>query len=50
MDIHEGRLTGDFTIVANDAASWDFPYMYGKVACKGERGGGERVLELFWRG
>ena len=46
MDIHEGRVDGQFRIRAYDTPSWAFPELYGRMQCRGERegdggGGGE---------
>eukprot|EP00775_Hariotina_reticulata_P008364 gene8364-8548_t len=35
MDIHSGVLDGELHVAANDEASWDFPAITGKVACRG---------------
>jgi hypothetical protein len=43
MDIHSGVLDGELHVAANDEATWDFPAITGKVACRGEtsrEGGG----------
>lgn len=35
LDIHRGTLNGEVHVRAHDPASWDFPEIYGKIACTG---------------
>lgn len=35
FDIHSGTVDGELHVIANDDATWDFPAITGKLACKG---------------
>lgn len=35
FDIHNGVVDGEIHVAANDDATWDFPSVTGKLACKG---------------
>lgn len=58
MDISAGEVVdGELRVVADDAASWDFPRVYGKLVVRGEgclagrwgKGvGGREVLHKHW--
>jgi hypothetical protein len=41
MDISEGEVVdGELRVVADDAASWEFPRVYGKLVVRGEQPAG----------
>jgi hypothetical protein len=50
MDIHAGSLDGELHIAAYDDATWNFPAITGKLACRGEqrRGGAVAGQLMGW--